>query len=127
MKGLLVITIVLTGLVASACGGSDPATQSPSVSPVVLKVSVLRSGKVLADGTPVSLKQLDTRLAALKEANGEVWYYREDPEADPTPAMDAVITHVVDLMMKYRRDVSFSSRPDFSDYIDAEGNSHPRQ
>ncbi len=87
----------------------------------VLKVKVLQSGKVFADDKVVSLDELDHELSGLKEKEGVVWYYREDGMADPPE----VATDVMDLVIKYELPVSFSSQPDFSDYIDDDG-SHPR-
>lgn len=87
----------------------------------VLKVKVLQSGKVFADDKIVTLDELDRQFADLKDKQGVVWYYREDGTAEPP----VVATDVMDLVIKYELPVSFSSRPDFSDYIDDEG-SYPR-
>jgi hypothetical protein len=59
----------------------------------------------------------------LKEANGVVWYYRENGQAEPTPQAMAAIKLIIENSLP----ISMSSKADFSDYIDAAGNSLPRQ
>lgn len=89
---------------------------------VILKVSVLQSGKLLADGTEIPLDGLDARLAEIKRRNGAAWYYREGGQAEPPP----VAMKVMKLVVKHSFPVSMSSKPDFSDTIDERGMSRPR-
>lgn len=89
---------------------------------MVLKISVLASGAVLLDGSPIALDQLAGKLAAAKQSNGIVWYYREAAAEHPPPQA----TSVLGLIVKHKLPVSLSSRPDFSDYVDSKGVSHPR-
>ena len=86
-----------------------------------LKISVLASGAVLVDGQPVALDRLDGMLRELKAGKGTVWYFRE-AAANP----EAVGLQVMKLVSEHRLPVSMSTRPDFSDYVDARGISHPR-
>ncbi|HYL39216.1 MAG TPA: hypothetical protein VEV17_25075 [Bryobacteraceae bacterium] len=87
-----------------------------------LRVSVLASGEILLDGRPVDLQQLDQALEAAKGEKRTVWYYREAPGKDaPARAME-----VIQLVVKHKLPISISSKPDFSDYVDAKGGSHPR-
>jgi len=86
------------------------------------KVSVLSSGKLLLDGKPTDLKRIEEDFRKLKEAGGSVWYYREAADTEPPPEGPAV----VQLIIKYRLPVSFSTKPDFSDYVDENGVPHPR-
>jgi hypothetical protein len=88
---------------------------------MVLKISVLASGAILANGQPVGLDRLDTMLRELKAGKGTVWYFRE-PAANP----EAAGMQVIKLVSGYRLPISISSRSDFSDYLDASGISHPR-
>ncbi len=81
---------------------------------IVLKVSVLQSGKVLANGTEIRLDELDGRLSQIKSQNGVVWYYREGGQGEPPP----IAMEVMKLIVKQRLPVSMSSKPDFSDTID---------
>ena len=89
---------------------------------MVLKVSVLASGAVLLDGQPVQFEQLQKALENAKLDESVVWYYRE-LAAKPPPA-EAM--KVLNLVVQNKLRVSLSSKPDFSDYVDAKGVSHPR-
>lgn len=89
----------------------------------IAKVSALASGKLLINGKPASLTTVEVALQTLKGNNGAVWYYRENPQAEPPPQA----MKVIELVVKYKLPVSLSSRPDFSDYIDENGNSKPRK
>ena len=89
-----------------------------------LKISVLASGAILLDGRPTGLEQIDSVLRDAKERSGraQVWYYREAPSGNPPPQAMAVVQRIV----KYKLSISLSSKPDFSDWVDAKGVSHPR-
>ena len=89
---------------------------------MTLKISVLASGEVLLDGKPVGMEALDIELQTAKGQNGAVWYHRESSGKEAPPQAKAVI----DLVIKHRLPISLSSKPDFSDYVDAKGVSHPR-
>jgi hypothetical protein len=90
---------------------------------IMVKISVLQAGKVLADGLEISLADLDARLSQIKRQNGVVWYYRENGQGNPPQAaMDAI-----KLVVNHRLPISMSSKPDFSDVIDARGLSRPRE
>jgi hypothetical protein len=105
------------------------AASAPAVAldcPNTIRVSVLRDGTVLLDGAKAALEALDARLTELDQTNGVVWYYREGSDQPPTAAQDAAIGKVLGLVMKHRRPISFSSKPDFSDVIDGDGNTSPR-
>src|ERR1700738_4400538 len=87
-----------------------------------LKVSILSSDDLLLDGQPTDLARLEHALAEAKAVQGMVYYYREMPPADPSPkAME-----VLKLVVKYQLPVTLSTKPDFSDYVDAKGVPHPR-
>jgi len=88
----------------------------------ILKVSVLVSGAVLLDGEPTSLEELGARLDRLKADQPVVWYYREAAGGEPPPEAMQVMKLVVDK----RLPISLCSKPDFSDYVDRKGVSHPR-
>ncbi len=107
-------------------GASTDADQSKPESEydmsAVLKVSALSDGSILADGQGVSMDALGQILSALAERRGIVWYYREEGRAELHP--NALET--IDLIAKHELPISMSSMPDFSDSIDADGNSRPR-
>jgi hypothetical protein len=62
------------------------------------------------------------KFTRLKKEGGAVWYYRQNPESEPAPSDLAV----VELVFKIGLPISMSSKPDFSDYVDGKGQSHPR-
>jgi hypothetical protein len=82
------------------------------------KVSVLANGTVLVDGAPATLEELDAALAGAKH----VWYYREAARGEPPPIARDVIQRVIARKLP----ITLSSKPDFSDWVDAKGVSHPR-
>ncbi len=120
MKLMMLVTMV--ALVAVGCGRKETALKQFDLN-AVLKVSVLKSGDILADGRKVALDELDSLIATNAQNNGVVWYYREAGKEEPPPqAMQAI-----QLVVKHKRPISMSSRPDFSDTIDQDGNSVPRE
>jgi hypothetical protein len=90
--------------------------------PLRLKISVLAKGALLLDGHPGTFEQLDSALARVKEAKGQVWYYRETAGGQPP----AESLQVFQRIMALKLPVSLSSKPDFSDWVDTKGVSHPR-
>jgi biopolymer transport protein ExbD len=87
-----------------------------------LRLSVSSSGEMRVDHKPVDLAALDRMLEELKRRGGEVWYYRQSSATEPPPqAMEAI-----KLIIKYSLPITMSTKPDFSDYVDVQGNSHPR-
>ena len=89
----------------------------------VVKLVALSSGEVRADDRVVDLATLDQLLGKLKQDDGAVWYYRQNASTEPPPqALEAI-----KLIVKYSLPVSMSTKPDFSDYVDASGNSQTRK
>jgi hypothetical protein len=125
MAGALLAAAFLPGCEDKA--GSGSATRGagfPAGGNVatVLKITIKNDGTVLVDGVATDLAKLDVRLGLLSSNKGEVWYYRENPRSEPPPIANAVL----DLITKHLVPMSMSTKPDFSDYIDAEGVVHPR-
>lgn len=89
----------------------------------IARMSALASGQLLLDGQPVTLEALDTALRDLKAMHGIVWYYREDPDHEPPPQ----VTGAIGLVVKHQLPISMSSKSDFSDVVDANGQSRPRK
>jgi hypothetical protein len=87
-----------------------------------LKVSVLADGTILVEAQPATFEQLDAALTRTKAANGQVWYYREAGRSQPPPEAMKVVKRIVELKLP----ISLSSKPDFSDWVDGKGVSHPR-
>jgi hypothetical protein len=100
----------------------SPLTTSAMERPIA-RVSVLANGKLLLNDRVTSIAELTAALGTLKKQRGLVWYYRENANAEPT----AQATEVINLIVEYQLPVSMSSKADFADYIDENGQSRPRQ
>jgi len=109
----------LLAVIASFLSMTSVNAQSPPIA----KVSALTNGSLLLNGRATTLAALERELDSLKVSNGIVWYYRENAEAEPPPEAVAVI----ELIAARRLPMSMSSKPDFSDYIDANGQSQRRK
>jgi biopolymer transport protein ExbD len=88
----------------------------------VLKIAITASGQITADGRRTTIEALIPTLRELAKNKGEVWYYREAPEADPHPNAMKVLKAIVECDLR----VLLSSKPDYSDFIDDKGRSVPR-
>lgn len=71
----------------------------------------------------MQLEELQHALENARRNDDVVWYYRED--AAQTPPQRAL--EVLNLVVQNELRVSLSSKPDFSDYVDAKGVSHRRR
>jgi len=89
----------------------------------ILKVSVASSGAVQIDGKQSNISTLKKELENLSKAKGGIWYYRENASAESSQK----VNEIFQMIISYRLPISLSSKPDFSDYIDEQGISHPRQ
>jgi hypothetical protein len=89
----------------------------------VLRISVLSSGTILLEGKKVTLTKVKKALAKAQSDRSPVWYYRESGKGEPP--IEAI--EIVKLVVENRLPISLSSKPDFSDYIDDEGQSRPRK
>jgi hypothetical protein len=88
----------------------------------IVRISALANGSILVDSKKVDVQALDGMFSKLKTDQAVVWYYREQGSQSPTPqAME-----VIKLVVKYQLPISMSSKPDFSDFIEADGRSRPR-
>ena len=91
--------------------------------PTILKIRVTFAGGLTVDGVPASLEQLSATLMRVKAERGVVWYYRDEAMTDS----DALAEGIMDLVVQHRLPISLSTKSDFSDYVDADGQSHPRK
>lgn len=82
----------------------------------------MRDGTVTIDGAPGSADDLAPKLKELAAAKGTVYYYRESGQEEPHPNAMKVIAAVIE----HQLPISLSSKPDFSDYIGEDGQSHKR-
>ena len=69
---------------------------TPNVSKAVGKIYVSQSGAIFLNGKSVTSGSLKAELKKLKEANGVVWYSRENGAADPSDQQMFAIKIVVD-------------------------------
>lgn len=88
----------------------------------VLLVNVFASGELHLNFAPAVFEDLVTTLQQLQALNGTVWYYREQQHGEKHPEPERVL----DLVMEYRLPVMLSNTPDFSTYIDNQGQVVPR-
>lgn len=100
----------------------DPEDGSKNSKPH-LKISVLQTGRILMDGHESTIDQVEQGLVKLKSKGGSVWYYREAGQQEPPPEAMEVIKLVAD----HELPITLSSKSDFSDYIDENGQSHSRE
>jgi biopolymer transport protein ExbD len=75
------------------------------------RVKVTPKGQIFLNDQPVTLYQLKRSFSELKQQEGTVLYYREDPEGEPPVEAMAVIQAVVEARLPIR----LSGRPDDSD------------
>ena len=65
-----------------------------------------RTGDIYLNDTLVSLEDLKREFARLREVNGAVWYYRDDPDQEPStqaaPIVDAVMQAIVEARIPVR-------------------------
>lgn len=88
----------------------------------IFKISVLASGTVLLDGKQIQMNELAAVFNGAHDKGDTVWYYRESPASEPPPQAKEVIA----LIVNHHLSLSFSTKPDFSDYVDSNGVSHLR-
>jgi len=112
------LKLILAWLVGLAFVVSEAQTDPP-----LAKISALASGALLLNGRRSDLASIEAEFKRLQAQDGGVWYYRDNPRSEPSPEAMAV----VQLVIQYRLPISFSSKPDFSDYIDEHGRSQPRK
>src|SRR5262245_41049492 len=86
------------------------------------KVKVTSKGGITLDDKSVSQAELEMALDRLKAVNGAILYYRERPTGEaPEGAMDAFRA-----ILAAGLPVSLSTQPDFSDYVDPDGQTQKR-
>ena len=105
-------------LLAFAVAAPLPAADRP-----VAKVSALADGTLLLNGEPSTLGRISSELAKLQQTEGMVWFYRDNPQGEPTASAKTLFQ----LIFQYQLPVSISTKPDFSDYVDRDGKSQPRK
>ena len=87
-----------------------------------IKIGLLASGAILIDGQPADLADLDSRLSQANRPQDQVLYYQDDLGQDGLLQS----AEIVKVVTKHKLAISFSTKADFSDYVDQFGHSHPR-
>jgi biopolymer transport protein ExbD len=109
LRTILAITLLFTPMAVSFA-------QKKPTQPV-LKVAVMADGHIAVNGAPATIQSLRESLKKLSQQKGVVWYYREGANTEGPP----VVKQVVQAIIEARVPVRFSSRPDYSDAIGADG------
>ena len=80
----------------------------------VLKVYVEKNGTIFANGTQVTIDELDNQLNQLKEKNGIVWYSRDNLSDDPSREAMAAVNIILqyELSVKFYADKNFTKAAD---------------
>jgi hypothetical protein len=107
-------------LIRSFWGGPE-GTGSPRTQ--ITRISVLATGKILLDGKEAMIADVRRALERAKAERRSIWYYRESVGSEPPPQAIAVF----ELIVENNLPISLSTKPDFSDYVDEKGRSHPRK
>lgn len=116
-------------LVLAACRGKPSGgdaqidtTRFASLAPAApldstLRVVVTEEPQVYANGHPVTLAALDTMLAALKRIEGDVWFFRPQPDIRLAARQNALIDSVFALVRQHELVLRPSRAADFGDLI----------
>jgi hypothetical protein len=99
------------------------AAERNSPESAVTRISVLGRGKILLDGKEATLSEVRRSLEKAKAKKHTIWYYRESGKGEPPPPAIEVFKFLVENKLP----ISLSTNPDFSDYVDEKGQSHPRK
>ena len=95
----VVLALPVLGLMACSDGGADDG--SIQVRPIA-RVFVNAGGQIFVDDREVSLDELTTALADLRDRDGEVWYQRENPDGVAPPQATAAMKVVLDMKLPIR-------------------------
>jgi hypothetical protein len=79
--------------------GARPAAQEAAE---IAKVKVTQTGVIYLNGKKASMEELRQEFARLKQVNGVVWYYRENPQEEPPPQAMAVVEAIVEAQLPVR-------------------------
>ncbi len=93
---------VIDGDTAISYLSPEKNTAQKSAPSVLVKVKVLLSGEIVANGEKVTLEELCTLLDDLKRKNGGVWYWRESPRQEPPESLVPTIEGVMDAIASRR-------------------------
>ena len=75
------------------------------------RIQALRSGAIVIDGKTATLADLDSKLQQVKDSDGIVLFYREQPLLPPTAAQKRVFDDIMNAQVP----IEFHRAADFSD------------
>jgi len=87
-----------------------------------IRIGVLSSGGLLLNGEPAEFSAIEAALVGANGQTDSVLYYREGAQGEPP----LKVKDILDLVVARKLRISLSSKPDYSDYMDQFGQSHPR-
>jgi hypothetical protein len=120
-------TRCLAVLILAACRGSRSSGSAPvdtaaftSVAPSgpvdsTLRIVITDQPQVYANGGLVSLTALDSLLVALKQIDGEVWFYRQQPDIRLAAQQNSLIDSVFTAIRRHELPLRSSRVADFGD------------
>jgi hypothetical protein len=91
-----------------------------------IRIIVLSSGEASAGKSTGRSGRGSETLDTADAASDVVLYHRENPQVEPAPSVSDLARSLMDLVVARKLRISLSSQPDFSDYTDRFGQSHPR-
>ena len=127
MKRTLIIAFLMS-LLFSACekipnSSLKPPSSIEKSASDILKVSVFRDGRVNINGKELSIDDAVQQIGAASSSDSLVYYYREAGQEEPHPNASKIIASVIDANLA----ISLSSEPDFSTYVDENGQIKKRE
>jgi hypothetical protein len=94
-------------------GGNSAPGRLAQFNGPILKIAVMRDGRLFVDGNITQLPALRDSLERLKDQKGCVYYYREAGWEKPASIATKVIQAIVDARLPIR----LSTRSDYSDAV----------
>ncbi len=121
MRHLLVAFLLALPLLAGCQGEPTKPVNAPEEPDKpdpngykLVKFIVFVNGEITANGQPITLKQVESRLQKVKSAGGTVWYHRENPDDQGHPNA----LKFVQLVAKNQLPMKHSEKADFSDLVE---------
>ncbi len=90
--------------------GEDPVQKVLAADPGIIKVYIEQNGEISANGTSISLTDLDSSFSQLKTNSGIVYYSRANINSDPPPQS----MKVMNLIVKYNLPVKLYTDKTFT-------------
>ena len=121
MKQKTCLLVLSVALIAVGCtnnnesnnGKGVPVQKMTTIEPNVIKVWVEQDGMITANGSSISLEDLDSSLSKLKNTNGSVYYSRANGQGEPP----AEAMKVIDLVVKYGLPIKLYTDKTFTEIV----------